>query len=177
VSKIQSTFLLLALSCFAPLACCQQAEIATVRIVDFGGLKAAIPEHNGEGMLLNFWAIWCGPCVAELPELLEVAHEFHDQGGRVLGVSYDLMIPGADSATIETTVREFLEGRDHHLPTVIYDADDYNAIDEYFELPGPVPYTLAIDKAGNIVDRQEGSASKARFTEMMVAALGAKHGS
>tara|TARA_R110002126_G_scaffold12416_20_gene54086 strand:- start:6057 stop:6608 length:552 start_codon:yes stop_codon:yes gene_type:complete len=171
VSKIHSIFLLLALSCFAPLAC-QQAEGATVQVVDLEGLKAAIPAHNDQGMLLNFWAIWCGPCVAELPELLEVAHEFEGQGGRVLGVSYDLMVPGSDPATIETTVREFLEGRGHHFPTVIYDADDYDAIDAHFDLPGPVPITLAIDKDGNIVDRQNGSASKARFQEMMRKALG-----
>jgi len=171
VSKIQHIFLLLALSCFAPLAC-QQAEGATVQVVDLEGLKAAIPAHNDQGMLLNFWAIWCGPCVAELPELLEVAHEYEGQGGRVLGVSYDLMVPGSDLATIEATVRDFLEGRGHHFPTVIYDADDYDAINSYFEMGGAVPVTLAIDKDGNIVDRQEGSASRARFEEMMRKALG-----
>ena len=55
---------------------------------------------------------------------------------------------------------------------MIYDADDYDAIDAHFDLPGPVPITLAIDKDGNIVDRQNGSASKARFQEMMRKALG-----
>lgn len=145
---------------------------SSIQIVDFAGLEPAIEAGRGEGLLLNFWAIWCAPCVAEMPELVEVAHEFSGEGGRVIGVSYDLMVPGADSSTIEATMRKFLESRELDIPVLVYDEVDYEAINERFDLPGEVPVTLAIDKTGAIVDRQEGKADKARFREMMRKALG-----
>src|SRR5262245_5398962 len=63
--------------------------------VERGGIAAidaALAAERGHGCLLNFWATWCAPCVAELPDLLEVAHEYEARGGRVLGVSYDLEV-------------------------------------------------------------------------------------
>ena len=123
-------------------------------------------------MLLNFWATWCPPCVAELPDLIEVAHEYRERGGDVLGVSYDLMIPGIDPAKMPDKLRRFLVERELDLPTLVYDAPDYDTINERFDLPGAVPVTLAFDKSGKLVDREDGEASRARFEEMMRKALG-----
>ena len=144
----------------------------TIQTLGFDGLEEAIAAERGEGMLLNFWAMWCGPCVAELPELGEVAREFRPEGGRVLGISYDLMVAGAETDTMEADVRAFLEKRNLDFPHIIYDEVDYEAINDRFDLFGEIPVTLAIDKNGNIVDRQRGKADKARFEEMMRRALG-----
>jgi thiol-disulfide isomerase/thioredoxin len=142
-----------------------------IEIVRFAGLDARLAELRGEGMLLNFWAIWCAPCVAELPDLVEVAHAYRERGGRVVGISYDLMVPGPDPATIESTMRSFLQRRELDFPVLIYDEDDEDAINERFDLPGGLPITLAIDRHGQIVDRQDGQAGKERFDEMMRRAL------
>ena len=40
------------------------------------------------------------------------------------------------------------------IPILIFDGPDCDAINERFELPGPIPYTLAIDRSGAVVDRQ-----------------------
>jgi len=53
----------------------------------------------------------------------------------------------------------------------IFESDGYDAINARFELPGEVPVTLAIDRRGKIVDRQEGSGDKRRWAEMMERAL------
>jgi thiol-disulfide isomerase/thioredoxin len=143
-------------------------------IVDFAGLEPALAELRGEGTLLNFWAVWCPPCVAELPELVEVGEQYADRGGRVVGISYDYMVDtgGADGAAVQASVREFLAGRDLHYDSLIYDEIDHEAINERFELPGEIPVTLALDKDGRIVDRQHGRAGRERFEEMMRKALG-----
>jgi len=144
----------------------------TVEVVDFDGLQAALAEYRGEGMLLNFWAMWCAPCVAELPDLNEIAQAYREKGGKVVAVSYDLMLPGADSSTIVEETREFLVKRGIDIPILIYDADDYNEVNEFYSLPGEVPVTLALNAAGEIVDREDSSSERARFEELMKKAMG-----
>jgi thiol-disulfide isomerase/thioredoxin len=142
-----------------------------VRVVNLQGLEAALGEHRGEGVLLNFWAIWCEPCVAEFPELLEVADEYRKRGGTVVGVSYDLMVPGVTRDDVLPQVQAFVAERKIKFPILIYDAADYDAINQRYDLPGPIPVTLALGRKGAIVDRQEGQSGKARFVAMMQKAL------
>lgn len=144
---------------------------ADIRFVDLEGLEAALAEYRGKGMLLNFWAIWCAPCVAELPELFETGHEFADRNGVVVTVSYDLMIPGETRETVQTKLEAFAAEKGMDVPILVYDADDYAAINDRFDIPGPIPVTLALDGSGKIVERQHGAAGKERFDEMMRRAL------
>ena len=97
-----------------------QPAAPSIDIVQDDALDAALAAHRGEGMLVNFWAIWCEPCVAELPELIEVAREYEDRGGRVVGLSFDLMVAGSDRATIEDTMAEFASKHDVDIPILIY---------------------------------------------------------
>lgn len=145
-----------------------------IRVVDLKGLEAAMAAHKGEGILLNFWAIWCEPCVAELPDLLAVGREFRGRHGVVLTVSYDLMIPDATPNGALKQMQAFVAARKIDAPVYIYDAPDYDAINRRFGLPGPVPMTIAIDPTGRVVDRHAGQAGRAGFVAMMNKAVASK---
>ncbi len=142
-----------------------------VEIVDLSGIDAALAQRRGRGVLLNFWAIWCAPCVAELPELVETAHEYRERGGDVILVSFDLMLPNVEREAVREQVTRFAKERGIDVPILIYDAPDYETINEHFDLPGGVPVTLAFDRHGKLVDREDQQADKARFVQLMENAL------
>jgi thiol-disulfide isomerase/thioredoxin len=165
-------WLVAAVMCVLLGATVDRAAEPEIRVVDLNGLEAALSSHKGQGILLNFWAIWCEPCVAELPDLLEVGRQFRGEQGVVLTVSYDLMIPGVTREQVLKEMREFVAARKIDAPVYIYDASDYDAVNERFGLPGPIPMTVAFDRTGAIVERHAGKAGKDGFAAMMKKAVG-----
>jgi thiol-disulfide isomerase/thioredoxin len=165
-------FSLPGLLCFLVLGCSSAPKPPAIRIVELKDLETILNEYQGNGLLVDFWAIWCEPCVEELPYLIEISHQYREQGGVVLGISYDLMAPGVNREEVLSQMHDYVAEHRLDIPILIFDGPDYDAINERFELPGPVPYTLAIDQSGAIVDRQDGKAGKDRFAEMMRKALG-----
>ena len=162
-----------------PLACSDEpAEATRVQLdtapvqVSFDDLEAKLAQLEGQPYLLNFWAMWCAPCVKELPELVEVAREFEDEGLLLVTVNYDLMVAVDDIEAKMVQLADFQDKRDLPYPVLVYDEDDYDQINEALSLPGPIPVTLAFDATGREVARTENAADAARFREMAQAALG-----
>jgi len=51
--------------------------------------KVSLNDYRGKVVLLNFWATWCPPCIAEMPSLIELQKKMKDKDIVILGVSID----------------------------------------------------------------------------------------
>jgi thiol-disulfide isomerase/thioredoxin len=68
---------------------------------DTSGKALSIAGFKGKVVLLDFWATWCGPCVAELPSVLKTYEKHHSNGFEIIGISLD-----QDQAKLSAFVKE-----------------------------------------------------------------------
>lgn len=123
-----------------------------VRVINAGDLApdfSIVTEHgrtmtrsnfNGKLLVLNFWASWCPPCIAEQPSLSQFAKEYASQGVVVLGISIDKN---------ENLYKKYLAQRG-----VIYDT----ARDPEANISGSygtfqIPETYVIDRSGKVIEK------------------------
>ena len=66
-------------------------QFIDLEAADENGESHALSEYAGKGkwVLLDFWASWCGPCRAEMPNVKTAYRKYHDKGLEIVGFSFD----------------------------------------------------------------------------------------
>jgi len=70
---------------------------------DLTGKPLSIANYKGKVVLLDFWATWCGPCRAEVPNVVAVYNKYHSKGFEIIGISLDRQ---PDKAKLESYTKE-----------------------------------------------------------------------
>jgi thiol-disulfide isomerase/thioredoxin len=124
---------------------------------DLDGREIALGSLRGKVVLVNFWATWCGPCRAEIPDLIALQEEYRD-GLQVIGISQD-------EAPVDL-VRRFVA--DHHMnyPVVMSSPE----IEALFPGVNALPTSFIVDRQSRIVQKHVGMLVKAT-TEQETRAL------
>ena len=111
-----------------------------IQVYDFGGLEPLLYTNNNKTYLINFWAMWCLPCVEELPYIQEYANKNTDV--EVVLVSMDF------SKDIETKLKPFLKKNNITTKVVMLDDPDANSWINKInpEWSGAIPFTIIFNR-------------------------------
>lgn len=123
------------------------AAPVTVKIGNAPAIKKAIAAQRGHVVVVNFWATWCGPCVAEFPDLVKFSRQYKAKGVVVMAVSED------NKKDLDGKVVPFLTKQHIDFPAFLeYSPDPEDFIDAFDpKWDGDCPHTLIYNKQGRLV--------------------------
>jgi thiol-disulfide isomerase/thioredoxin len=143
-----------------------RVEDVRVTSVTAADIQKMVHDSGAKAVLVNMWATWCGPCRAEFPDLVSVAHQYQGQGLKVLLVS-------ADVEAELPAVKKFLADRGVEFPAYLKAEKDQAFIDGMGnQWTGALPATFLYDGSGKLRDFWEGEATFSVFTQKVVKVLG-----
>ncbi len=109
---------------------------------DLDGKAVSLAEYQGKVLLLDFWATWCGPCVAELPNVIAAYDKYHAEGFEIVGISLDQQ--NSREKVVKFTQDKKMSWRQ------IYDGKYWQADNAVAFGIQAIPFTLLIGKDGKI---------------------------
>ena len=131
----------------------QQAIAPQFVLKDLDGRIVRLRDYRGKVVLINFWATWCPPCRAEMPDLIRLQREHAKQGLQIIGITY----PPERKAR----VRRFARSLKVNYPIVLGTRE----IKARFSSEEALPLTVVINRDGKVTDIISGILLREEFDE------------
>lgn len=111
-----------------------------VQVIKFSSLDSIISTPSKKTRIINFWATWCRPCVAELPQFTALENKYSSQNMELLLVSFDFV------EDLEKKLIPFISKKNIKSKVLLLDETDYNAFIDQVDpsWSGAIPATLMI---------------------------------
>ncbi len=160
-----------------------KAEPVELATIDAAGVAALAKNTSPRLRLVNVWATWCAPCVAEFPELVSYSRRFSTR-------EFELITISLDDPKQAASARKFLE-KQHAVPSAklkrtltaegrtatnfLYTEASTDALVQALDpaWPGPLPHTVLIAPGGKILYRHNGPIDAEEVKNKIIDALGA----
>ena len=124
----------------------QTDQIPAIKLKLTDGTETSLEEiHHSGPVLIDFWALWCAPCLKAMRHLDDLQEKYREQGLTVLGINLD-------TERSRSKVRSYIRSKGYGF-TVALDPSQ----ESYRRLNGTaMPYTILVDSTGKIVYRHSG---------------------
>lgn len=113
------------------------------KLKDLDGKEVSLNDFKGKKVFLNFWASWCPPCKAEMPDIEKVYQETKDS---------DLVILAVNVGESRDTAKSFLDDNNYNFAALL---DSDQSVARQYNITG-IPTSYFIDTEGNIVKTKIG---------------------
>jgi thiol-disulfide isomerase/thioredoxin len=115
----------------------QDTKAPQVDLKDLSGRPVRLSDYKGKVVLINFWATWCPPCRAEMPDLVRLQRE-HGEDLQIIGITYP--------PETKTRVRRFARSLKVNYPIVLGTRE----IKDRFSSEETLPLTIVINRDGKV---------------------------
>ena len=117
------------------------AALWQVGYPDLHGQRQALSQWRGQVVVLNFWASWCAPCREEMPDFAALRTQYRPNGVEFVGIAIDN----------PASVARFLQQMPVGYPILIGEGAAHGLARQLGNPSGALPYTIVLDRDGNIV--------------------------
>jgi thiol-disulfide isomerase/thioredoxin len=139
------------------------AEPVDVSLIDEAGIKDLIKNNSDKLRLINVWATWCGPCITEFPDFIEMNRMYRARDFEFISIS-------ADDPAQKEKVLKFLKGKEASNKNYLWSIEDkyrlIEAIDPKWQ--GALPYTILVEPGGKIVYGKQGAINVAEMKRAII---------
>lgn len=126
-------------------------------LLDLSDQQHNISEWKDKVLVINFWATWCTPCLKEIPDFVTMQSQYEDRGLQFIGIALDDKEP----------VAEFASSTKINFPILLGGENGIALAKQLGNLVQAVPYTIIVNRKGQIIHTHPGELSKERLLDIV----------